>query len=747
MDSAILDALEKNNHEQSHDLKAAFYAEGKLELSDVKVSVKEFGDILFPLTSLKLQQLLKIASLAKYGLREKTLLDTTVRNTYEIPKDQLSVHINENNFKHLLSKMHGALGLSENTTLNAHLHNLLIYNQGQFFKTHQDTEKYDGMIATLVIVLPSSHIGGDLIIHHKNHEHHFSSENIISESLKCISFYADCQHEVCEVKQGYRIALTYNIVLKSKDSKHNQTSHSNNDSLEKALQNYFNSENDVVPHTMTYFLDHDYTEHGLQWEMLKGIDIKNALSFRKAAQQLNLRPHLALVEVHESWSTDGGYDEDDVELVELIDSDVTLSFWRDHQNKLLPYESYIVDEDEIFFTKDTKEFSPKDTEFEGYMGNYGGDMQYWYRRAAVVLWREENQIKMEFLLCYDIAFADLVALTQSSGNEKKVSTILELVGDDIYRSKNYIEKNDFELFMHIAGYINNETTALKLLSPFRLTMISNNLIDAIVILQKAYSAEWCLNLLHEWKNSALKASYDRHEPILYLDHIISESIQKLDNALIHFLLSYQLDALLKMDASLMEKTPVAIAVETKKRVDHNTEFLKACFLFIDSNVLVKKWGRHLIATPQLYSALELGEIIFYFYERNIAAPTYCLYAFNELSDHLETLLSDELQNGLRDEQDWSINVIIKPHCDYCKILSLFLRSKTEVKKIWSIAQDIRSHITHILKDFGLPLDIDVLKSGSPHKLILQKTNQLHRRAKERFDRLIKYNDLLKNPTL
>lgn len=60
----------------------------------------------------------------------------------------------------MLNYMREQLGLAEDTILRPHLHNLLIYGPGQFFKPHQDSEKLDGMVATLVIILPSPHIGG-----------------------------------------------------------------------------------------------------------------------------------------------------------------------------------------------------------------------------------------------------------------------------------------------------------------------------------------------------------------------------------------------------------------------------------------------------------------------------------------------------------------------------------------------------------------------------------------------------------
>jgi hypothetical protein len=52
----------------------------------------------------------------------------------------------------------------------AHLYKLLIYERGGFFAAHRDTEKEDGMVATLVLSLPVAGAGGELTIRHQQRE-------------------------------------------------------------------------------------------------------------------------------------------------------------------------------------------------------------------------------------------------------------------------------------------------------------------------------------------------------------------------------------------------------------------------------------------------------------------------------------------------------------------------------------------------------------------------------------------------
>jgi hypothetical protein len=45
-------------------------------------------------------------------------------------------------------------------------HSMLVYGKGQFFLPHQDSEKDDAMVGTLVVSLPSAHTGGELVVGH-----------------------------------------------------------------------------------------------------------------------------------------------------------------------------------------------------------------------------------------------------------------------------------------------------------------------------------------------------------------------------------------------------------------------------------------------------------------------------------------------------------------------------------------------------------------------------------------------------
>ena len=57
----------------------------------------------------------------------------------------------------ILATVREELGLPYAAGLTADLHSLLVYEPDQFFLAHQDSEKSDNMVATMVVTLPSGY--------------------------------------------------------------------------------------------------------------------------------------------------------------------------------------------------------------------------------------------------------------------------------------------------------------------------------------------------------------------------------------------------------------------------------------------------------------------------------------------------------------------------------------------------------------------------------------------------------------
>jgi len=91
------------------------------------------------------------------------------------------------------------LDLPATTSLGAELHSMRLYERGQFFAEHQDSEKDDQMVATLVVMLPSRSTGGDPVVSHRGESVRYQGS---TQSLAFVAFHADTRHEVLPLETG-----------------------------------------------------------------------------------------------------------------------------------------------------------------------------------------------------------------------------------------------------------------------------------------------------------------------------------------------------------------------------------------------------------------------------------------------------------------------------------------------------------------------------------------------------------------
>ncbi|RLA44484.1 MAG: 2OG-Fe(II) oxygenase, partial [Gammaproteobacteria bacterium] len=171
---------------------------GDLPLTMPGLVVEGLGTLHLPLGGSQARELIGHCRQAPYGKGTKTLVDTAVRRVWEL--DAKSVQFTNPKWTLLIDSIIGKvqqkLGL-ESCKLTAHLYKLLVYETGSFFLPHRDGEKLDRMVATLVVVLPSVHEGGALIVSHDGHQHEVTFSGAASGyELSYAAFYADCQHEV-----------------------------------------------------------------------------------------------------------------------------------------------------------------------------------------------------------------------------------------------------------------------------------------------------------------------------------------------------------------------------------------------------------------------------------------------------------------------------------------------------------------------------------------------------------------------
>jgi hypothetical protein len=278
----------------------------------------------------------------------------------------------------------------------------------------------------------------------------------------------------------------------------------------------------------------------------------SAGSLRALAESLGLNIYLALAEVRENWTTNCDYDDyygnrrgkyanSDPEPEDLIDTEITLSNWLDDKGKLLTYQDNYVSSDELCWITDSNELDPFESEYEGYMGNYGNTVDYWYHRAAVIMWRKDDHLAIEFDIAPNNVFEELYNITRQDNNQAKLAQNLAVLVPYLQR---YIEnkhnESDFtnKLFT-IAGYINNPQQAYDILAFNNMLALTPLAAASFINLQKIYHSKWCLELLTKWQENS-----DKHDFYQDFMTIITTLLHEgVDHDISTFLLQYQLQAI------------------------------------------------------------------------------------------------------------------------------------------------------------------------------------------------------------
>ncbi|MCX6873452.1 MAG: 2OG-Fe(II) oxygenase [Verrucomicrobia bacterium] len=386
-----------------------FHSTGAAPFFFPGLCVKGLGEIAFPLHESQVKEIIALAEVAPYGKGTRTVLDESIRKCWQLDASCFSFDSPQwkKFLKQTLSTIREDLGIKGK--ISASPYKLLLYGKGGHFKAHKDTEKLEAMFGTLVIALPSKHEGGRLYIRHDGREIKvdFSSEQH-RHDFQHAAFFADCEHEVEPVRSGYRCCVVYNLRLDEGDPgvlNLSLTAHAR--ALLPALAAL---KQEGAGKLRAVLLDHSYTEANLSLRNLKGNDQARAHALLAAAEEAGCTAHLALVTFHQTGQLEDDdyayrrrrrYDDDDDAPVtgamgEIYDEDLTIAHWRDQRDRKVELGSYRVDPDTLITKEKFGEGDPDEQESEGYTGNAGCTMDYWYRRAAIVLWAAEDQ---ERILC------------------------------------------------------------------------------------------------------------------------------------------------------------------------------------------------------------------------------------------------------------------------------------------------------------------------------------------------------------
>ena len=379
---------------------------GRLFAPMPRVLVDGAGELSFPIPDAQIQALIAAAERAPYGKGTETLVDTSVRDCWQIDAGQvrLAGRAWPDTFAKVMGLVAEGLGLPAER-LDAELYKLLIYRPGGFFAEHRDTEKVPGMVGTLSLSLPTPGAGGELVVRHGGREEVFGLSAREPSELSFAAFYADCLHEVRPLAQGHRVTLVFSLFLGSSGDPPGAPDAS--DLAAAVAECLVRWREEGVTDKLVWLLDHEYSEGGLSFDTLKNADAAVAQVLAEAADRADCELHAAVLRIEEvgaprfeppthgwDWGFDWEWEADEVvgretDMGDVHDRWEALDGWVARDGGHPPFGEIPLNGLELLPQGALDDAEPDGRRLTGSTGNTGPTLEFLYRLTALVIWPRE----------------------------------------------------------------------------------------------------------------------------------------------------------------------------------------------------------------------------------------------------------------------------------------------------------------------------------------------------------------------
>lgn len=731
-----------------------FCTAGTIELALPLLTVQGVGAVALPLLPQQAEQLIAIADRAPYGRGAQTLVDTSVRRTWQIGAERVRIEGASwaRTLRSIAERVAEGLGVTEAVT--AQLYKLLVYDEGSFFIEHRDTEKVPGMFATLVVALPSIHTGGELVVRHKGREVRLDLHGPDPSMAAFAAFYADCVHEVLPVTSGCRLVLVYNLVREGRGRLPQPPDYEAETQRIAALLAAWGAgewgPDDEAPAKLVYPLEHAYTPAELSFQALKGADAAAAAVLAAAAQRSGCELHVALLTIEESGSAEySGYSgrswrDDEFEIVEVCSSSAVLSDWRSPDGTAAELGIFPVEDGELCPPDMFDDMEPDEQEFQEATGNEGASFERSYRRAALVLWPRARRLEVISQAGLQVGLPWLASLArrwQDSGaptDSPLWKEAHELAG---YMLDAWPDRGEWP------RHGEAPSTAARMLATLA------QLQDAARI--DAFLAD--ISAAGDYgksDNEALLAAAALLAPrraAVLIEHIVRANAAKDPGACADLLargaaappLGRPAPDLIAAAGALVDalpgdpaRAPQPPANAWWRRQDISSDFivdLVAALERIDAT-LARLAVDHLLAWPKTY---DLDAVILPALRHLTSqATTRDTPGVQRLRAACVQHLRARTAEPLEPPTNWTRAATLNCRCAHCTELARFLRNPDEQSWTLKAAEAVRAHVTSTVQHCRCDLDLVTQRRGSPYSLVCTKNQASYeRREKQRREDL------------
>lgn len=459
-----------------------FFVHGSLDGPVPRIDVDGVGTLSFPLPDTQAASLIAQCERAPYGRGTETIIDTSIRRVWQLAPQKVAVGGKSwaTTLERVLAMVAAGLGYADKN-VSADLYKLLVYDEGAFFKAHRDTEKADGMFGTLLIVLPSMHAGGDLMIRHAGREAVLALNSSEVSELTFAAFYADCEHEVLPVTQGNRLCLVYNLIRREQrktDERQSLVAPNHEDAIAASaemLGNFFTGDN--APRKLAWLLEHQYSPGGLSFAALKNADAARAQVLRAAAARAGCALHLGIVHIEEygpaeivnfnlgqsySWDVDYGDGEhevassEDYEVLEVLDGWQYVDEWVGIDDEAVDFGQIPLDDGEVLPAGALDREPPDKQRVTEATGNEGASFERSYHRAALVIWPGERFVDVLLQAGTPAALAYLEDRVEAAASTAERPAVIDEASKVIAAWEIETAREEDSLAMYSAPYFDDE---------------------------------------------------------------------------------------------------------------------------------------------------------------------------------------------------------------------------------------------------------------------------------------------------
>lgn len=699
--------------------------------------VEGFGEVAFPLHPVMAEALKAHAEAAPYGKGEKTILDESVRKCWQIDASRFQLESEEWGTFLKTTTQAVATELGVVGEVVAEPYKLLLYEEGGHFLPHRDSEKVEKMFGTLIIALPSPHQGGELLVRHDGQEVKVDfGEKKHQNTFRYAAFFADCEHEVRPVESGFRCCLVYNLVLKKGDpTLLNLPLTEQAETLLPAMKGLKKSMGEGL---MTVLLEHQYTEANFSLKNLKNNDQARARSLMAAAREVGFSARLGLVTFHQMGSLDEEYEgnyygrggrcggNEDATMGEVYEEDLSIDRWRSALDKPEKLGCWTIEAGCLLSENELGSDDPVEQEAEGFTGNAGCTMDYWYRHAAVVLWRTEVEESLMVRYNLDGATERLLTLSKQKGGEKFEKLASAIFAEyaknaearSLYRGNEDIQNVLRALANRKEGVLLNQF--LKLIPSSVFKGCDRDLWDVLLKVFPAQSfvevasampvvhRERCRDSLFQFLEALLVGKDDSgpvRELALALIDCEQPSLSRLDE-----LAGWGLASRKKKNDCFEHQVILgaSFALSDQKQRRKATAFLAGDLslehlrVFLGPALLKKNLAPH-------------------FAKENSLCPKFLQQAIKQLQE--------EVGSSLAPYPDWKRPCpnLVNANAKHLLELESFMLDPVRESHDFKYSQHIRSSFANAISKHELDLDCETVKKGTPHTLRCRKNSKSYER--------------------